>query len=168
MAEARLPGSHLRTATLCFGVLVLLQFASGALLYAVKIGLHPADTLEYYAGSAAMQKVYPQQPDRFRRAKTLEGLIKFSVGHIASFALIAFLVGHLLRSLTPPDKRRTIEVLSVALFALSVLDIAGCYLVTFGAAWMRYVRMAFFALFVLNGFSAGALLVMRSLRPQVD
>lgn len=162
--EPVLNGPALRWVTALFAVFVLLQFGTGAVLYVVKIGIHPAQALEYYAGSEAMRVIYPERPDRFGRPRSMEGLVKFSVGHIAAFALIAFLCGHLLRSLTPRAHRRPIEWLAVSLFATATLDVAACFLVAFGPPWTRFVRPGAFLAFEACGTAAGLLLLSRALR----
>ncbi len=163
-AEVSLDGRALRMVTLFFALFVLLQFTSGAILYVVKIGLHPAETLEYYAGSEAMRVVYPERPDRFHRPRSLEGLVKFSVGHLAAFALIAFLCAHLLRSLTPAPRRPTMDRLSLLLFVTAAADIACCFLVALGPAWTRFLRQGAFVAFECCGLVCGALLLRHALR----
>ena len=165
-AEAELYAPTLRWVTAFFAVFVLFQFTTGAILYAVKIGPYPADALEFYAGSEAMRVRYPDRPDRFHRPRSLEGLLKFSVGHIAAFALIAFLCGHLLRSLTPRKRRRAMEWLSLVLFATAVLDVAACFLVAFGPAWTRFLRLGAFLAFEACGLAAGSVLLARAVRSE--
>ena len=146
--------------TLFFCLFVFLQFLSGVFLYGVKIGFHPADTLEFYVGSEEMLKVYPGRADRFKRGRSLPGMVKFALGHIAAFALICFILTHLLRSLRAlqPTSLYRIDRFADALFLLALLDILAGFLVVYGPPWTVYVRLFVFLVFVVLGF-AGSLML---------
>ncbi len=154
-------GDHARfkPAILVFALFVLLQFGTGVLLYVNKIGLHPADTLEYYVGSEAMLKVYPGRPDRFKQPRTFMGLAKFAMAHFAAFGIICFILAHLLRSLGKAvDKLPLADGISLALFALALLDVLSGFLVRYGPPWTAHARIGVFALFTLLGVLASAML----------
>src|SRR6185436_7586427 len=89
-----------RPVVLVFSFFTLLQLGSGALLYGMKIGFHPAQTIEFYKGSEAAVALYPSHPDRFVSARTFTGMAKGAVGHCAAYGLLCFAIMHLLRSLT--------------------------------------------------------------------
>ncbi len=144
----------------CF--LQLLQFVSGAWLYALKIGFVASDTLEYYVGSEEMIKIYPDRPDRFMPQKTLGGMLKMSVGHTLAFGLLCFMLTHLLRSLAKNSGRmRMADNLSFLFFGFALLDVFSGYAVRYGPVWTAAVRSSVFIGFELSGLSViGALMYL--------
>jgi len=135
-----------------FAVCMMLQFFTGAVLYAVKIGFHPASTLEYYIGSEKMREKFPDRPDRFMQPRTLEGMMKAAVGHSMGYALIFFILAHLLRSLARQNNRiERADMVSLVFFIFALCDIFSGFLVRYGPEWTAWIRIASFLGFELSG-----------------
>lgn len=100
-----------------------LQFASGAGIYLLRVGAHPAATLEYYSGSLVMQEHYPERPDGFRRPRTSAGLLELHLPHMLLYGLLGFLLVHWLRSLKGRSYSRSDSVLTSAYFLACVLEL---------------------------------------------
>lgn len=141
-----------RPVILIFSFFVFLQLGTGALLYAWKIGFHPASTFEYYRGSEAMKSVYPDRPDRFIQPRTFSGLVKSAVGHSIAYGLMCFLLTHLLRSLAfqTPGARWT-DALSFLFFLTAFFDLIGGFFVLYGPPFTAWIRTAFFLAFECTG-----------------
>lgn len=88
-----------RPAILAYAAYVILQFATGTALYWWKVGPQTADAVEYYLGSEAALKRFPERPDRFVAAKTPTGLLKTQAPHTIAFGTMFFVLIHLVRSL---------------------------------------------------------------------
>ena len=147
-----------------FAVFLLLQFFSGALLFYLKIGFHPASALEFYVGSEIMRKTYPERPDRFKRSRTFQGLVKSSLGHVLAYGVIAFILAHFLRSLGARADHQGAPSLynfwGELLFLFALLDILSGFAVRYGPSWLVFARIFVFTCFTLLGI-AGALALFR-------
>ncbi len=119
---------YFRPLLMFFMIFVVLQLGTGFALYAWKIGLHPASTLEYYLGSERMLETYPDRPDRFLQARTFEGLLKIAVGHLAAYGLTVFLLTHLVRSLSGRPAA-WLEYLCAAYYVTAGLEIFSGFVV---------------------------------------
>lgn len=143
-----------RPVVLVFSVLAFFQFATGAVLYGLKIGFHPASTYEYYRGSETMRAHFPERPDRFVEPRTFSGLAKSAVGHSIGYALICFLITHLLRSLTAGTSAfRRADRLSVFFFLAAFLDILAGFVVLYGPPFTAWIRTGCFVLFETAGMT---------------
>ncbi|MBI3394467.1 MAG: hypothetical protein HY042_01390 [Spirochaetia bacterium] len=146
--------AYFRPVILVFSLFALLQFATGAVLYTAKIGFHPGQTIEYYKGSEAARRLYPEQDDHFMQARTFAGMAKAAVGHSMAYALICFLITHLLRSLTArtPALHRA-DKLALAFYAFAFLDLFAGFFVRFGplAPWTAVARSVVFVGFEVSG-----------------
>jgi hypothetical protein len=134
------------------------QFATGAALYFIKIGVHPPAVVEYYRGSLEMLETYPVEADRLMEPKTADGLLKVTLPHFLFYFFNAFFFIHLIRSLLrqarPPGwlfAPRAIDVLTIIHFTGAAMDIAAGYLVLYGPTWTAYIRIVAFFWFTLSG-----------------
>ena len=143
-----------------FIVFVALQISSGFVLYVWKIGLDPALTLEYYAGSEVMLEYYPERPDRFMQPRSFAGLTKIAVGQLLAYGTIAFILTHLVRSLAGKPSRR-LEAACTALYALALLEIVSGYLVVYAPLVGPPLRTLIFVLF--EAAMAGFLVILIAL-----
>ncbi len=150
-----------RPVILIFCFFTFLQFGTGAILYAWKIGFHPASTLEYYRGSETMRAIYPDRPDRFIQPRTFSGLVKSAVGHSIAYGLVCFFITHLLRSLASGTKHaRLADRVSGFFFLAAFLDLTGGFLVLYGPAIAAWFRTGVFLLFEGMGVAVTAWLLL--------
>lgn len=110
-----------------------LQLLSAALLFGWKQGFAPSSVYEYYQGSEAMLKRYPDATDRFLQARSLEGILKAGLAHFAVYGLSAFTLVHLLRSsLGHPG--RLVERIVHSYFLICLLELLAPFLTRIAVA----------------------------------
>ena len=154
---------------LLFFAYVLLQLASGGLIYFWKIGFDPARTIEYYFGSERMLEIFPGATDRFLQPRTFGGMLKITLGHFLGYGVLVFFLTHLARSLrgrpSPGLERGCTAFFIVALFEI----LSGLLILAIPADWIEAAPAVLTAaratvFFAFYGFCVGFLvLLVRSL-----
>jgi len=146
-----------------FVFFTILQFASGAIIFAAKAGLTFSSILEYYRGSEFMLPVFPDATDRFIRAKTLVGLFETHLPHSLAMGLLVFIEGHLIRSLFKENlDNRPIDPFIFAFYVLAGCEIASPYVCSFGPPFLVYARLPILIAFTLCGLLASFLIFRKT------
>ncbi len=120
-----------------FGVFVIVQVASGVVLFARKLGLSPNAIADYYRGSEAL----------FTRPKTMPGLLEVAVPHLVAIPMVLFVTIHLVTfaGIVAP---RLARALSAAAFAVALALVAGGFLVRFVTGHAAVLKLVAFVAFV--------------------
>jgi hypothetical protein len=115
---------------------LLVQAASAAALFALKIGPGPLRVREFYLGSEA----------RFTAAKSLAGLLEVALPHLLAIPLALFAVAHLIGFLGAV-RRRPFAVLVGVTFASALAGIAASFGVRFLWPELAWVKVTSFCVF---------------------
>jgi hypothetical protein len=156
-------GFQLRTASIetriaytAFLVLMLPGIASLAALSAGRIGLSPHAIAGYYRGGLG-EMSFP---------KTFWQLVEVSHFHLFTIPVVALILSHLTYA-TPLSVRARIWLTS-ALFAGAFLDIAGPWLVRYGAPAFAWLLLLGWTLLSVSGFLIVALTLWSMWGPAPD
>lgn len=118
-----------RSPLAAFALFLALQAASGAALFAGKLGPSAARIAVYYRGS----------PDLFRPARTLAGLLEVAVPHLVAIPLVLFVALHLV-GLAGAVRRRPLALLAGLGFGCALLGVVAAFGIRFlwpGLAWAK-------------------------------
>jgi hypothetical protein len=118
-----------RSPLAAFALFLALQAASGAALFAGKVGPGAARIATYYRGSA----------DGFRPPPTLAGLLEVAVPHLVAIPLVLFVALHLL-GLASAVRRRPLSLLAGLGFGCALLGVGAAFGIRFlwpGLAWAK-------------------------------
>lgn len=149
-----------KPAIILYGLFVILQFATGASMYALRAGTLYEDTVEYYLGSEEAVRRFPGREDRFLAPKTIGGIAKSQVSHTLAFGLMFFVLAHLVRSLGGDP--RTTRLAIATFFAIAVLDFVLPFLALTGVDIFLRLRFPVIMLYSVVGGALAALLCART------
>jgi hypothetical protein len=110
-----------RAPALVFAAYLLLSAASGAVLFALKLGPTVARVQEFYLGAEA----------RFSAPKTLAGILEVALPHLVAIPLVLFAVSHVVGSARAVGPRAY-----SALVALSFGSALAGIVAGFGVRWL--------------------------------
>lgn len=140
-----------------FGLAFLLA-ASGATMFLLKVGWHPAGIIEYYRGSDVMLQHFTDYEDHFRSAPDVPGRLEIVFAHTFAYALLGFLLLHLLiagRGDTGPSRtstnrapHRNARWIAAAYFASAGADLSVEVLLPFTPWWFALFKLPFHIAFV--------------------
>lgn len=138
-----------RVPSLAFAVFLVVQAASGAVLFALKLGGGVEGVRTFYLGSE----------ERFTAAKSLAGLLEVAVPHLVAIPLVLFAVAHVVgfARLLPPRLFGALVGLS---FGSGLLGIAAGFAVRWGSPALAWLKVAAFAGLELSLLSWAALLAV--------
>ncbi|MHB8874791.1 MAG: hypothetical protein ACYC8T_13970 [Myxococcaceae bacterium] len=122
-----------RTVVLMFGAFLAIVAVSAAVLFASKLGLHPAAVSDYYRGSEAS----------FIQPKSLAGLLKVAVPHLLAAPLALFVTLHLV-GWVGRVRRRPFVVLSALSFGAVLAGITAGFAVRFVHPHFALLKLAAF------------------------
>jgi hypothetical protein len=124
-----------RGPALVFAAYVLVQAASAAALFALKLG----------GGTAGIRAFYLGDPDRFAAAKSLAGLLEVAVPHLAAIPLVLFAVVHVVAFARVLPTRAARALAGVA-FGAALAGVAASFGVRYLAPALAPAKIAAFAL----------------------
>ncbi|HET9598718.1 MAG TPA: hypothetical protein VFP65_24300 [Anaeromyxobacteraceae bacterium] len=125
-----------RGAAAVLAATLLLQAASAAALFALKLGPGAARVREFYLGSEA----------RFTAAKSLSGLLEVALPHLVAIPLAIFAVAHLV-GFVGAIRRRPFAVLVGVTFASALAGILASFGVRYLAPSLAWAKIASFCVF---------------------
>lgn len=141
-----------------FSIFAGLVFVTGVILYAGKAGISTDENYEYYMGSEAARRQQPDRVDRFLAAKTTTGILKTQTPHSIGFAILFFILFHLLRSLHPAKSTGWFGLL----FLLALLvDFAMPFCMLSGWSLFAALRFPFVCFFAACGIGGSAFLCVK-------
>ncbi|MBL8020452.1 MAG: hypothetical protein JNM27_12355 [Leptospirales bacterium] len=149
-----------RPVILLYGFFVILQFATGASMYALRAGTLYEDSVEYYLGSEEAARRFPGREDRFVAPKTIAGIAKTQVSHSLAFGLMFFVLAHLIRSLGGDPRLTRLAI--VTFFAIAMLDFVLPFLALTGIDIFLRLRFPIVLLYSVVGGALAALLCART------
>jgi hypothetical protein len=136
-----------RLPALVFAAFLVVQAASAAALFALKMGGGPAGVRAFYLGDA----------QGFAAPKSLAGLLEVAVPHLAAIPLVLFAVVHVVAFARALPTRAT-RALSAIAFGAALAGIAASFGVRFVGPGLALVKVAAFAFFEVTLLAWAALL----------
>jgi hypothetical protein len=131
-----LPNRVYRYAIGYFLLFSLLLLASGALIFADKIGFSYDSVLQYYLGNEAT----------FIAPKSYTGLLKIILPHIFAFGLFVMVVLHFL-IFTNKRNSKEMQIIIALSFASAFLELFSPFAVLSGLHFFAYIKLISFFLF---------------------
>ena len=143
-----IPGSSpFRLPALVFAGFLVVQAASAAALFALKLGGGAAGVRAFYLGDAA----------RFAPPKSLAGLLEVAVPHLAAIPLVLFAVVHVV-AFARALPTRAARALTAVAFGAALAGVASSFGVRYLGPAFAPVKVAAFALLEVTLLSWAALL----------
>ena len=130
MADPRL--RPFRGPIAAFASMVALVMATGAVLFARKLGLRPADVEAFYLGGGEMA-----------RARSLAGMLEVAVPHLLATPIVLFVTLHLV-AFASRARRRPFAVLAGMSFGCALAGIAGGFAIRWVWPGLAVVKIAAF------------------------
>lgn len=138
-----------RGPALVFAAFLALQAATGAVLYAEKLGATPSRIATYYRGDEA----------RFVPAKSVDGLLLVAVPHLLAIPLVIFAAAHVVAWARAIGARAGRAAVALS-FAAALAGVAAPFLTRFGGAGFAWLKVASFAALSAALLGWAALLVV--------
>ncbi|GIX42492.1 MAG: hypothetical protein KatS3mg129_2225 [Leptospiraceae bacterium] len=136
-----------------FAIFVIFQTITGTMMFFTKIGYKPSMWFEYYYGSEAMLKYFPEEKDHFKEALTFTGRLKVLYSHSLAYGILIFTLTHLIRSINiNPIVKNKIDFLIILFYIIALLEIVSDILLTLiksNQLIFLYIRFIIFIVFII-------------------
>jgi hypothetical protein len=123
-----------RWPALAFAAYLVVQSASAAALFALKLG----------GGAAGVRAFYLGSPERFTHAKSLAGILEVAVPHLAAVPLVLFAAIHVI-GFARPHRSRAFSALVALSFASALVGILSGFGVRWVSPALAWLKVASFA-----------------------